>query len=275
MKIRNTLIGRMTPAERALGRFMRSPDGHPDAAPAAEADAPVDAAAEAGADAGAGADGDASAGSPAGTAPTDVASEDAADWGDGAADKPATEGATDEADAASEDGADAEVAPYEGLTPPEGFEALDTEALAAAAPLMREFGVPDDKAQDFINRAAPVISGMVEKALTQAAEAQETARIELSRQWAEETKADPEVGGAKYDESRALAAKARDAFFGDLPEFREFLTTTQLTNHPAMLKGFARIGRQISDGSIHIGDSTAKEDVPLAHKLYPAYVPKD
>lgn len=35
-KAATTLLGRMTPAERARGRFMRSPDGHPEPAPAPE-----------------------------------------------------------------------------------------------------------------------------------------------------------------------------------------------------------------------------------------------
>lgn len=240
----NRLLGRMTPFERAAGRYLRSEGGHPDAAPAADAaaapavDAPV-------------------VDAPAADAPVDGA--DTSILGDAGAEKPVDAPSADadaaEADKVEGDGAEGEAeeaAPYADLTPPEGFEALDTEALAAATPLMRAFGVPDDKAQDFINQAAPIISGMVEKALAGQTQATLDNQAALKTQWAEETKADPEIGGAHYDRTVALSAKALDKFFDK--ETREFLSATGLGNHPAMVRGFAKIGASVSDDDIITGE---------------------
>lgn len=259
------LLGRMSPLERVAGRFLRGPEGHVDA-PAADAveeitggDDPVVPAA-----------GDAAA--------EDVSIlADAASPGDGVAkDETPAEGAADEAEAASDDGANAEAAPYEGITAPEGYEAIDTEALAAATPLMRQFGVPDDQAQAFIDGAAPIITSMVEKGIAAANAAQVAAQVTEQRAWVEEVRADPEIGGANYDRTVALSAKALDQFFpGERgTEFRDFLRATGLTNHPEMIRGFASIGAAISDGSIHIGDSTREVKLTPAEKLYPAFVPK-
>src|SRR5690606_37545583 len=129
------------------GRYLRSEDGHPDAAPTVDAPAaPV-------------------ADAPVVDAPAPDAPADTSILGDAGAEKPVDAPAADaDADKAEGDGSEGaegegeEVTPYTELAPPEGFEALDTEALAAATPLMRAFGVPDDKAQDFINQAAPIIS---------------------------------------------------------------------------------------------------------------------
>lgn len=231
----NRLLGRMTPFERAAGRYLRSEGGHPDAAPA-DAGAP-----------------------PAEAAPLDAASAAAAPadtsiLGDAGADKPADDAApaADDKAEGEGDGEAEEAAPYADLTPPEGFEALDTEALAAATPLMRAFGVPDDKAQDFINQAAPIISGMVEKALDGQAQATLDSQATLKTQWAEEVKADPEIGGAHYDRTVSLAAKALDKFFS--PEFRNFLSASGLGNNPDAVRGFAKIGASVSDDDIITGE---------------------
>lgn len=237
----NSLLGRMTPFERAAGRYLRSEGGHPDAAPAVDAPAaPV-------------------ADAPVVDAPAPDAPADASILGDAGAEKPAEAPAADadaaEAEKVEGDGAEGEAeeaAPYADLTPPEGFEALDTEALAAATPLMRAFGVPDDKAQDFINQAAPIISGMVEKALAGQAQATLDSQAALKTQWAEEVKADPEIGGAHYDKTVALSAKALDKFFDK--ETREFLTASGLGNHPALVRGFAKIGASVSDDEIITGE---------------------
>lgn len=267
----NALLGRMSTSERALGRFMRSPDGHADAPPAAAVADTVDApaadvvdtpAADAVADTSAAADG------------ADVGADDSSILGDAASPGGGVEGAegegsTDEAEAASGDAADAEVEPYAGLEPPEGFEAIDTDALAAATPLMRAFGVPDEKAQDFINQAAPVIGGLVDKAVAATLEGQVTARADMVKGWAEELRADPELGGSNYDKTVALAAQAKETFFPgeEGGKFREFLAATGLGNHPQMVKGFAAIGAAIADGAIHLGSAETAART-TAQKLY-------
>lgn len=253
-KINNfSALGRMTPWERAMGRYMRAPDhdaGGGDAAAAAADTAAPDAAADAAA--AAAADTPADDAGAADAAADDAAGSilgDAASPGDDAAGE---EGAADDADAASGDAAQAEVVPFEGLAPPEGFEALDTEALAAATPILRGLGIETtEQAQEVVGQFAPIIQSMVEKAVTANATAAKQAQVDLARTWADETRADPELGGANYDKTVADAARALDQFFS--PEYREFLTITGLGNNPEHVRGIAAIGRAIGEGTIHLG----------------------
>lgn len=253
-------LGRMSPLERQFGRFMRSPDGHADAplaaveVEAAPAGEPA-AAAEAPSDAPTSILGDAVAGGADDTAPA----ADPANPADG--DGPAA-GAGDDA-VADPEAAPVEATPYEGLTPPEGFEALDTDAIAAATPLMRAFGVADDQAQDFINQAAPVITGMIERATTAAAVAQAEQQAALRAEWANTVKADPELGGANFDKTVAMSAVALDKFFDQ--ETRDMFNVTGLGNHPGVVKGFAKMGAHFAEGEIVTGEAAP---MTKAHPLY-------
>ena len=82
------------------------------------------------------------------TAATDTAPADTILGGkpEGEAAKEGEPAADGEGDKAEGD----EPQPYADLTPPEGFEALDADALAAATPLMRKFGVADDLGHDLM-----------------------------------------------------------------------------------------------------------------------------
>ena len=253
--------------ERAMGRFMRSDEGHGDAAIAGDAGT-VEAGAG-GAEAGNAAPepeagavqeegtvlGGASAEADAGAADGDGKPDD------GAGDKP-------EGDAAAPDFSK----PYEGITAPEGFEGIDADALSAATPLMREFGVPDEKAQDFISKAAPIIQSMVERQLAAGTEAQTEARTQMEKGWVEQMRADPEYGGANFDKSVTLAAKAMDKFFP--AEFRQLLDESRLGQHPAMLRGLANMGKMIADDDVVVPGST--EPKGKAHPLYGSeFLPPD
>lgn len=259
-----TVIGRRTALERQYGRLLRDPEEHPDAAaPAAPADAPA-----------ADAEGAETLppSPPSGEAEADAGSilGDAASPGSGEGEG-GEAGAADDANASSGDDATAEAAPFEGLTAPEGFEALDADALAEATPILRGLGVETtERAQEVIGQFAPVLKGMVERAGAAQIEAQRAAQAELSREWAQEVRSDPELGGANYDRTVALSARAKEQFFsGEEGEaFREYLAVTQLGNHPAMIRGFARIGAAISDGSIVVGDSTGSRPAAAHEKLY-------
>jgi len=159
---------------------------------------------------------------------------------------------------------DAPPAPYEGLSAPEGT-ALDPADIEAATPLLRSFGVADDRAQEFLNGAAPVIGGIVERALSAASAQLETQRAETVRTWADQARADAEIGGARFDQTVASATLARDRLFS--PEFKTFLDETGLGNHPEMIRGLAKAGAQLEQGSIHRGEG-GQQDRTTAQKLY-------
>lgn len=208
--------------------------------------------------------GDAVAGDAGGDDAADAAAASAD--GDGADGEAAADTVADAADAAAE-----EVTPYEGLTAPEGTT-LSEENIAAATPLMRTFNVPDDQAQAFLDQAAPIIGGIVNEALEAAVASQLENKATVTREWAEEIQNDPEIGGPKLEQSRALMATALDKFFP--PEFRTFLNETGLGNNPELARGLTRIGAQVSEGSIHRGEG-GQQNRPTSAKLYgEAFQPK-
>lgn len=261
-KANTTIIGRMTPWERQMGRFLRSPDGHPEGgaeAPAAAAETPAAADAAAGAETPA--PDDAASGGAGADAVGDASPGDAADG---------AEGAADEGEGTSGDAPAAEAAPFEGLTPPEGFAALDAEALAAATPLLRSLGVETtEQAQDAVNQFGPIISSIVERAVTSAADTAKANQADLVKSWADEVRADPAIGGGNYDRTVANNAVVLDTFFSE--GFRKYLDVTGLGNHPEMVKGLANIHKQVETGAIHLGAATPQQRAPH-QKLYdPVY----
>lgn len=198
----------------------------------------------------------------AATAEDGASTDDAASPGDDAA----GEGAADDATASSGDDANAEAAPFEGLVAPEGFAALDTQALADATPILRGLGVDTpERAQEVVNQIAPVLGGMVERAVLAHAEQAKQAQVDLAASWANEVKADPVLGGANYEKVTAGNALVLDTFFP--PAFREFLDVTGLGNNRDFTEGLHNIHKQIETGAIHLGtaESAPKE---LHQKLY-------
>lgn len=242
-------LGRMTPMERAAGRFLRSDDGHP-SAPAADAPASDAPAAEA-------------------PAPDPVAAPAAEAGDDTILGAPKTDALADPAPADGEPAADpvddapAADAPYEGLTPPEGFAALDADALTAATPLMRGLGLDAEKAQTFLNDAAPIITGLIDKARDADAAQTKAQQEALRAEWAETIKADAEFGGAKFSKTVSDAGVFMDRFLDQ--EGRDLLNASGLGNHPSLVRAFAKAGMHFAEGEIITG-----EPAPVAkgHPLY-------
>lgn len=76
---------------------------------------------------------------------------------------------------------------------------------------------------------------------------QEFLRTQQTR-WLEETKADKEIGGDKFDQSIALA-KLPIAKYAS-PGLRKMLDDSGLGNHPEVIKMFARIGKTMQPDTV-------------------------
>ena len=255
-KTHSRWIGRRTPLERMAGRYLRSDDGHP-SAPAADAPAAADPVVETPAADPVAAPADAPAADDTilGGKPADAAAEPVE--GEPAADPVADAPAADE--------------PYEGLTPPEGYEALDAEALTAATPLMRGLGLDDEKAQAFLNDAAPIITSMITKAREADAAQTKAQQDALRAEWATAIKADPDFGGAKFEKTVADAGVFMDRFLDQ--DGRDLLNASGLGNHPSLVRAFAKAGMHFAEGEIITG-----EPAPVAkgHPLYDdVFLPPD
>lgn len=241
------LLGRMSPAERAAGRFLRAPDGH-------DGD---------GSDGGGNDDAGDGDGSDAGASGADAGGGAGADDGKGAGDDKGSEGA----EAKGEDGADKSLMGQAGekadepdpaklppekyeLAAPEGFQ-IDAELQATAEPVFRELGLTNDQA----NKLMPLVPAFAERLVQQ----QTDAHRAMTADWAKEAKADKEIGGANWSATEGLVAKALDRFAGPAVTkdasgaevrngFRDLLDSTGLGNHPAMIRMFRDIGRELGDG---------------------------
>lgn len=259
MTRRKAQLRGMSAVERAMGRYMRSPDGH-DGGDGGETGAgSADAVAEA-----------------ADNSPSNEGGSDEGTVLGGDA-----EGAEDATQGAQEGQGDGEAGAAEGppeayeLTAPEGMT-LDTETLAEADPVFRELGLNNEQAQQLV----PIAAKFGERIAAQAADAANTAILnEVTAQrkaWVADAKADPEIGGANWDATTELSAKALDALgYTKGSPFRNFLSESGLGNHPEMIRAFRKVGEIVSeDGDFVRGDTGAAVKQPREAVLYPNDVPK-
>lgn len=120
--------------------------------------------------------------------------------------------------------------------------------------------MPQQLAQEMINLGAKHAGLIISQA--QQAKEQEWAA------WAEQTRADPEIGGEQMDANLALAKKAMLTF--GTPELTEIIDTSGLGNHPALIKAFFKIGKAISEDTLLPGGAQVPAAKPsLAQQLYP------
>lgn len=147
----------------------------------------------------------------------------------------------------------------------EGID-LDQEMLEAADPVFRELSLSNEQA----NKLMPVAKAFAEK--TQAATLQQIqdAARQQTADWLAIAKRDAEIGGDKWNETTALAAKGMDALgFNEQHPFRQFLNETGLGNHRDMLFAFRRLGETVAEDSFERGKGIPAVKADVAKQLYP------
>lgn len=138
---------------------------------------------------------------------------------------------------------------------PEGVE-IGTEDLAKVNATFKELGLTQVQAQKLID-----LQSSLQVAQTSAqAESLKQAFDKQASDWAAEAKADPEIGGDKFDATVTTAQKAMQQF--GTPELREFLNKSGIGNHPQLIKLFNKIGNAISEDKVVISGSDATESAP-------------
>ncbi|EPT9029034.1 peptidase [Citrobacter freundii] len=125
----------------------------------------------------------------------------------------------------------------------EGQE-LDTAALEQFEPIARELNLTNEQAQKMVDLYGTKIMPMVQQ---QQAEAWQKS----TEQWAADVKADKEIGGDKLTANLSAAQRALEQF-GD-PELKEYLDSTGLGNHPALVKAFIKVGKAMSEDKVVTG----------------------
>lgn len=149
---------------------------------------------------------------------------------------------------------------------PEGMT-LDPAGLEAITPIARDLNLSSAGLSHLAASAYPIVEGQVMQQQVQQV-------MGVRKAWETESRAmisggkdrdpDPAFAGENYDAVMATAAKTMDTFFpGEYPDakidpetgkavpgsFRDWLKTTGLGLHPAMIRGFYLIGTKISEDS--------------------------
>ncbi|MBT1783142.1 peptidase [Enterobacter hormaechei subsp. xiangfangensis] len=128
------------------------------------------------------------------------------------------------------------------FTAGEGVE-LDTEALKDFEPVARELNLTNEQAQKLVDAYPKILAG-VQKRQAEAWQAQ-------TEQWAADVKADKEIGGDKLTANLSAGQRALDQF--GTPELKEYLDSTGLGNHPALVKAFIKVGKAMSEDKVVTG----------------------
>lgn len=157
--------------------------------------------------------------------------------------------------------------------PPEKYELamegveIDAAMVEEATPILQALKLDNDQANQLLPVAAKLVTQTQEKTL----QALVDAGAQQRKEWFDAYKADPEIGGAKAEETEHLAAKAMDALgFSKGHPFRTALTESGFGNHPDMIRTFRRLGEIVGeDGSFIRSNDGVKQTVPLEKRLYP------
>ena len=127
---------------------------------------------------------------------------------------------------------------------PEGVEPA-AEQISAYTDVLREHRIPPETGQKLLDLHTATIQRMAENTLAD----QHKAFADVRRQWREEVKGDPEIGGSGYETALRAIARARDAVVSesDRPAFDRFLRDTGAGDHPAFLRAMYRVANLLDE----------------------------
>ncbi len=152
---------------------------------------------------------------------------------------------------------------YADFTAPEGF-ALDADLTSEFKAIAKGLNLPQEAAQQVVDMGFKLL----ESAANQHVQQLNDARVA----WADQTKADPDIGGDKLTDTLATARKARDTFAS--PGLVKLLEDSGLGNHPEIIRAFSKIGAAISEDKLVTGGSNATPETSVADKFFPSMTPK-
>lgn len=151
---------------------------------------------------------------------------------------------------------------YGDFNTSEGIK-LDEKLITDFKAMLGPLKVPQDVAQKFVD--------MHIAQLKDAIDAPYKAWKDLQTEWVGKIKADPELGGAKFDEVSSTVAKVIDHIAGkDAKALRGALDMTGAGNNPEMYRFIARVGKILTEGGIVLGGGPGEPNPKNpAETLYP------
>lgn len=150
------------------------------------------------------------------------------------------------------------------LTMPEGVE-VDAELLAEIGPEFKDAGLTNGQAQKLADKFVKV---QQERAAKQA-----EGWANTITKWADDAKADKEIGGDKWDGTVLSAHRAVDKL--GTPELKEYLNASGGGNHPELIRFMSKVGEMIREDNPASGGAGGKgQPAEPAHVLFPTDAPK-
>ena len=157
---------------------------------------------------------------------------------------------------------------YAEFAKPEGVE-FDEAGLAEFKSFAKEQDLTQEQAQKLLEFGGAKIKAQ--------AEAPQRLWAETQAKWQKEVKDDPDIGGTRFVESIATAAKVfepgeANPFVGSAEEakgLKEALNATGAGNNPAIVKMFVKMGRLLSEPGGLSGKPLTSTKEDLLDKLYP------
>lgn len=146
----------------------------------------------------------------------------------------------------------------------EGVE-LDAAVVEEAAPILKELDLSNVAA----NKLLPVAKSLVDRTQNATLQALTDAAAQQRKDWLDIAKSDEEIGGPKWDETTALAAKGLDALgFVQGHPFRKALNETGFGNHRDMLFAFRKVGELVGEDGFVRSDANTTDNRDLADRMY-------
>lgn len=145
---------------------------------------------------------------------------------------------------------------YELKSPEGSF--LDQARLDKIAQFAKEQKMSAEEAQSIVDNENGVIAQFVEGQ-----------KLEFEKQtqaWFEECKNDKDVGGVKFKENAEIAKRAIEHLFPK--EINDILNDTGWGNHPALFKGFVKLGQMLSDDKLILPQNQSGGQKSAAELIY-------
>lgn len=122
------------------------------------------------------------------------------------------------------------------LKVPDGMT-LDEAALAQFEPIAKELNLSNEQAQK--------LADIYSKRMSESAQQQQEQWKNTTAKWADDVRADKEIGGQNFDVSVRHAQAALNKFGS--PELKAQMDATGMGNHPELVRVFARIGKAMAE----------------------------
>lgn len=158
---------------------------------------------------------------------------------------------------------------YEAFTLPEGI-APESPLLTSFSEEAAKLGIPQAQAQALVSAVGARIAADAKAA----GEAQMSTWVATNEAWQNEIKADPNIGGSKFEAMKSNVARLFDDYVGNVnsPErkaLNEALLHTGAGNNPAIVRAFAKISAAHTEGGFVAGNP-ARAPVNVADLMYPS-----